>query len=105
MSKPMDVRVLVKSKKEGQLQEITVSGPEQFVFGRGPSSPALLDGPGISREHVAVNVDQSEIFVTDLSVNGAWINGKRLVQRQKHRIQNGDVVELPGYELLFEFAG
>jgi pSer/pThr/pTyr-binding forkhead associated (FHA) protein len=99
----MDVKVQIKSKKEGELQEIVVSEPEQFVLGRGPSSAALLDGPGISREHVAVSVNLSEVFVTDLSVNGAWLNGKRLSQQEKQRVQNEDVVEIPGYELVFRF--
>jgi pSer/pThr/pTyr-binding forkhead associated (FHA) protein len=99
----MDVKVQIKSKKEGELQEIVVSEPEQFVLGRGPSSAALLDGPGISREHVAVSVNLSEVFVTDLSVNGAWLNGKRLSQQEKQRVQNEDVVEIPGYELIFRF--
>src|SRR5262245_10104783 len=99
----MDVKVQIKSKKEGELQEIVVSEPEQFVLGRGPSSAALLDGPGISREHVAVSVNLSDVFVTDLSVNGAWLNGRRLSQQEKQRVQNEDVVEIPGYELVFRF--
>src|SRR5262249_30236410 len=98
----MDVRLLITSKKEGRQQEVTVSAANQFVLGRGPASAALLDGPGISREHVAISVDRSEIFVTDLSVNGTWINGKRLAQHQKHRVEQEDVVEIPGYEFVFQ---
>jgi pSer/pThr/pTyr-binding forkhead associated (FHA) protein len=98
----MEVRLLIKPKNEGEPQEITLSGGTEFVLGRGPSSAALLDGPGISREHVAVNVDQSQVFAMDLSVNGTWVNGKRLAQHQKHRVEHGDVVEIPGYELVVQ---
>jgi pSer/pThr/pTyr-binding forkhead associated (FHA) protein len=98
----MDVRLLIKSKTEDQQQEVVLSGATQFVLGRGPSSAALLDGPGISREHVAVNLDRSHVFVTDLSVNGTWINGKRLTQHQKQRVVEDDVVEIPGYEFVFQ---
>ena len=98
----MEVRLLIKPKNEGQPQEITLSGGTQFVLGRGPSSAAVLDGPGISREHVAVNVDQSEVFAMDLSVNGTWVNGKRLAQNQKQRVGHGDVVEIPGYEVIVQ---
>jgi len=98
----MDVRLLIKSKTEDQQQEVVLSGATEFVLGRGPSSPALLDGPGISREHVAVNLDRVHVFVTDLSVNGTWINGKRLAQNQKHRVEEEDVVEIPGYEFVFQ---
>ena len=97
----MEVRLLIKPKNEGQQQEITLSGAKQFLLGRGPSSAALLDGPGISREHVAVNVDQSEVFAMDLSVNGTWVNGERLAQNQKHRVKHVDVIEIPGYEFVF----
>ena len=98
----MEVRLSIKSKKEGQQEEITLSGPKQFVLGRGPSSAALLDGPGISREHVSVSVDESDIFVADVSVNGTWINGDRLTQHEKRRVAPGDVVEIPGYEFVFQ---
>src|SRR5690242_5836838 len=101
----MDVHLLIKPKNEGQQQEVTVSDPQQFVLGRGPSSAALLDGPGISREHVAVSVQNSEIFVADVSVNGTWLNGNRLPQHQKHRVGPDDVVEIPGYEFIFQLNG
>jgi pSer/pThr/pTyr-binding forkhead associated (FHA) protein len=94
----MEVRLLIKPKNEGQPQEIALSGPKQFLLGRGPSSAALLDGPGISREHVVVNVDESEIYAMDVSVNGTWVNGKRLAQNQNHRVEDGDVIEIPGYD-------
>jgi pSer/pThr/pTyr-binding forkhead associated (FHA) protein len=99
----MDLRLLIKSKNEGQQQEIALSEPKQFVLGRGPASAALLDGPGISREHVAVSVEEPDIFVADVSVNGTWVNGSRLAQHEKHRVAPGDVVEIPGYEFVFEF--
>jgi predicted component of type VI protein secretion system len=98
----MDVRLFITSKNDGQQQQITLSDPKQFVLGRGSSSVALLDGPGISREHVAVSVDRSQIFVSDVSVNGTWINGARLPQQQKRRLEPSDVVEIPGYEFAFQ---
>jgi pSer/pThr/pTyr-binding forkhead associated (FHA) protein len=94
----MEVRLLIKPKNEGQQQEIALSGAKQLLLGRGPYSAALLDGPGISREHVVVNVDESEIYAMDVSVNGTWVNGKRLAQNEKHRVEHGDVIEIPGYE-------
>jgi predicted component of type VI protein secretion system len=101
----MDVHLLIKPKNEGQQGEVTLSDPGQFVLGRGPSSAALLDGPGISREHVAISVQDSEVFVSDVSVNGTWINGNRLPQHQKHRVGPDDVVEIPGYEFVFQLNG
>jgi predicted component of type VI protein secretion system len=98
----MDVRVLIRPKTEDTVHEVVVSGRDQFVLGRGATSAAPLDGPGISREHVAISLDKSDLLITDLSVNGAWINGKRLPQREKYRLKAGDIVELPGYEVSFK---
>ncbi len=98
----MNVRVLIRPKSGAAEQEVVVPGESPFVLGRGNSSAAVLDGPGISREHVEVSLDGANILVTDLSVNGAWINGKRLPPNEKHRVKPGEIVELPGYEVQFQ---
>ena len=98
----MDVRVLIRPKSGDQPQEVLVPGQTPFVLGRGPSSAALLDGPGISRDHLAVSLEGANILVTDLSVNGAWVNGKRLPTNEKYKMKPGEVLELPGYELQFQ---
>ena len=98
----MNLRVLIRPKSGDEPQEVLVPAEEPFVLGRGPTSAAFLDGPGISREHLAVCLDGSNILVTDLSVNGAWVNGKRLPANAKYRMNPGEVVELPGYEVKFQ---
>jgi predicted component of type VI protein secretion system len=98
----MDVRLLIRPKSEDTVHEVVVSGRDQFVLGRGSTSAAPLDGPGISREHVAVSLDKFDLLIMDLSVNGAWINGKRLPQREKYRLKAGEILELPGYEVSFK---
>src|SRR5688500_8086344 len=98
----MDVRVLIRPKSGDQAQEVLVPGQIPFVLSRGPESAAVLDGPGISRDHLAVRLDGANILVTDLSVNGAWVNGTRLPTNEKYQMKPGDIVELPGYELQFQ---
>jgi pSer/pThr/pTyr-binding forkhead associated (FHA) protein len=98
----MDVRVFIRPKSGNRTQEVLVPGQTSFVLGRGPTSAALLDGPGISRDHLAVSLEGTNILVTDLSVNGAWVNGKRLPTNEKYKMKPGEVVELPGYELQFQ---
>lgn len=98
----MNVRVLIRSKSGEVPQEVLVPAEAPFVLGRGSNSAAPLDGPGISREHLAVGLEGNSIVVTDLSVNGAWVNGKRLPAKEKYRVKPSEVVELPGYELEFQ---
>jgi predicted component of type VI protein secretion system len=50
-------------------------------------------------------VEDLELFLTDMSSNGTWLNGARMPQSRKCKIRESDLVELPGYELQFELVG
>ena len=95
----------VRSKADNSVQESKVPLNNRIVLGRGPDCAVLLDGQGISREHLAVESEDSAIFITDVSSNGTWLNGKRLLQNGRSRVQAGDLVEVPGYEMRFHVAG
>lgn len=69
------------------------------VLGRGPDSPLMLAGTGISRDHVRLHCEGEVVWVTDLSSNGTWINGRRLTRGQSYALKAGDAVQLPGYDL------
>ncbi len=77
----------------------------RVLVGRGPDCLVLLDGQGISREHLAVESDDSTVFIMDTSSNGTWVNGKRLPQNGRSKVEQGDLIEVPGYELRFQTAG
>ncbi len=51
-----------------------------FSLGRDPRCDAVLDGQGISREHVLVYFDDQSIVVRDCSRNGCEVDGKRIPQ-------------------------
>jgi predicted component of type VI protein secretion system len=61
----------------------------------------MLDGTGISREHLAIQSEEGGLYITDLSSNGTWVNGSRVAKGQKLRIKDGDLIELPGFEVKF----
>jgi pSer/pThr/pTyr-binding forkhead associated (FHA) protein len=96
---------LVKAKADNSVQEVQhpLDGP--VLFGRGPDSAVPLNGTGISRDHLAFQLDNSDLVVTDLSSNGTWINGERIPKGRKHKVAAGDAVELPGYEIRFRIPG
>lgn len=77
----------------------------RIVLGRGPDSSVPLEAPGISREHLEVQAEDSALFLVDLSSNGTWLNGARMPPRRKCRVAEDDFIELPGYELRFQMAG
>jgi predicted component of type VI protein secretion system len=75
----------------------------ELVLGRGPESPLLLDGTGISREHFRLHSAGDDIFVTDLSSNGTWLNTKRLQRGDPHPLAPADAIEIPGFEIRIDW--
>jgi len=101
----VEVILSVTSKTDESVQRVrhTVNG--RLVLGRGPESAVPLDAPGISREHLEVQAENSDLFLTDLSSNGTWVNGTRMPPRRKYKVGDGDCIELPGYEIRFQLVG
>ena len=95
----------VKSKADGAVQHVRHAVKERMVLGRGPDSAVPLDAPGISREHLEVQTENSTVFLTDLSSNGTWLNGARMPPRRRCKVGEADLVELPGYEIRFRLVG
>src|SRR5262249_27858201 len=58
----------------------------------------------LSREHLILTHDDTAIYVTDLSVNGTWVNRKQLKKSVKTRIRPADSIEVPGYVLAFHLV-
>jgi pSer/pThr/pTyr-binding forkhead associated (FHA) protein len=89
----------VHSKADQADHETRSEVKDRVVFGRTPDSPIPIDGPGVSREHFAVQVDTSQVFVVDLSANGTWLNGDRLTKGKQYPVASTDLVEIPGHEI------
>jgi pSer/pThr/pTyr-binding forkhead associated (FHA) protein len=101
----VDVALNVRSKADNSAQEskFLLNGSGLFI-GRGPECAVLLDGHGISRQHLGMDGEDAALFITDLSSNGTWLNGKRLAQNRRSKVQDSDLIELPGYEIRIRTA-
>ena len=97
----MEILLAVKSKADNSVQSVKHQLDGRLLLGRGPDSPVQLDGTGISREHFAIDREDSGLFVTDLSTNGTWVNGTRIARSRKCKIAEQDSIEVPGYELRY----
>ena len=100
----MDVILKVRSKADEAVRNVRHPLSGRMILGRGPDSAVPLDAPGISREHLEVRLENSALLLTDLSSNGTWLNGARMPQRRKCKTSEGDLVELPGYEIQVQLA-
>ena len=101
----MDVLFNVRSKADNSVKESTLAVTDRVLVGRGPDCDVLLDGQGISREHLGLESDESNIFIIDTSSNGTWVNGKRLPQNGRSKVEHSDLIEVPGYEMRVRKAG
>ncbi len=100
----MDILLSIRNKAEASTQEVPCAIGNGLVIGRGAEQGVLLDGPDLSREHLVLTTDGTHVYVTDLSINGTWLNGTRLKRSVKNRVRAEDLIEVPGYALSFKPA-
>lgn len=72
-----------------------------IVIGRSAEAGLPIDVPGVSRQHLRLELVNRQLFVTDMgSTNGSTVDGKALAPGRKHQINStsrimlGGVVEL-----------
>ncbi len=74
------------AKKEARLQGNRVS------IGRAPGNAVVLDDREVSKYHAEIVQDADGYLLCDLnSSNGTFVNGSQI---KRHRLENGDLVEL-----------
>jgi len=100
----MEILVSIRNKADSSAREVKASVGDGLVIGRGAEQGVLLDGPDLSREHLVITADGADLFVTDLSSNGTWLNGNRLKRSARTRVTEEDLIDIPGYALTFQAA-
>jgi predicted component of type VI protein secretion system len=100
----MEILLSILSKIDGSVREIKSTLGDGLIIGRGAEKGVLLDGVDLSREHLVLTTDGTNVYVTDLSSNGTWLNGTRLRRSARTRVVVGDSIELPDYVLTFRLA-
>jgi predicted component of type VI protein secretion system len=95
----MEIQLLVTKRESEASYSSTFALADRVVLGRDLSSPIELEGSGISREHFALVGKDGSVFIQDLSTNGTWLNSRDLAKQTHERVRNGDVIEVPGYQL------
>ena len=73
---------------DGSLEEFH-SEKKTVIIGRGTLCDIIITHEGFSRRHAQIEIENGEIFVTDLqSTNGVLIEGERIPSFQKKAIQS-----------------
>ena len=97
----MDIEISLQSIATGAQQVVRVPMPPRLALGRGPESPVLLDGPAISRQHLVLAANGAQLSLWNMSANGTAINGAQVPTGVWRPLQEGDLVQVPGYNLSF----
>ena len=69
----------------------------EFIIGKKPNSvDAVIDyNKAISRVHCKIENQNGQYFIVDLeSMNGTFVNKKRLLPNVKQQLKNGDIISL-----------
>lgn len=53
----------------------------------------------VSREHAIINWNDPDCTVTDMSRNGTWLNGQRLVRSRSYPLHDGDIIIIEEREI------
>ena len=73
-----------------------------LVFGRDASADIVVAGGDVSRRHAELHARSEGFVLVDLSVNGTYVNGERVMGER--RLARGDVIRLGDEEFRFHAA-
>jgi pSer/pThr/pTyr-binding forkhead associated (FHA) protein len=74
-------------------------GSEPLVFGRDASSDVVVTAGEVSRRHAEIQVGPEGYVLVDLSVNGTFVNGRRV--GKSHLLARADVIRIGTDEFRF----
>lgn len=95
----MRINLIIRKKGDPHCYTVPCDLTDRIVFGRNIISPAQFEGSDISREHFALFLRQKAVHIEDLSANGTLVNDKPVPQGRSAKLDGGDVIGIPGYEI------
>lgn len=72
---------------------------DPLVFGRDAASDVVVMGGEVSRRHAEIRESPEGYVLEDLSVNGTWVNGRRI--GRQHPLARADVIRIGTDEFRF----
>ncbi len=88
---------------ERGIPQWAVISEKGITIGRGEENEMILPCVQVSRQHAQIELDEEQILLTDMdSVNGVWLNGRRLFVGRPVRCRCGDEVSFAGISYRIE---
>jgi predicted component of type VI protein secretion system len=92
----------LETRHHGRISHYPIYGGE-FLVGRGSHCDLVLESAKrfVSREHASITALEGQYSITDLSINGTWLNGARLTRRRQALLRSSDTITIEDWELTF----
>jgi pSer/pThr/pTyr-binding forkhead associated (FHA) protein len=89
---------LILMNAAGVVQQVPITRPSTSL-GRSPNSDLVLDTRRASRVHAVIEVEGTQVAITDLhSLNGTMVNGELI---DRHLLEHGDSIEIGSVEMRY----
>jgi predicted component of type VI protein secretion system len=98
----MQITFLVTNKALSTTSEYAVAVEDKVIIGRHLGSLVPLQGDRLSRHHFSLAVVDGALLIEDMSSNGTWLNGSLLKGHKTAEVKAGDIISIPGYEMIAE---
>jgi len=95
----VQINLTIRRKDDPHSYTVPCNLTDRIVFGRNIVSPAQFEGSEVSRDHFALFLRQKTVYIEDLSANGTLVNDKPVPQGRSAKLDGGDVIGIPGYEI------
>jgi pSer/pThr/pTyr-binding forkhead associated (FHA) protein len=85
-------------------EHIAVASPvsSSWLIGRSLNCPIHLPDRSVSRRHAVIGHSPDGFYITDLgSLNGTWINDRRIAVAERVDLQDGDLVQFGATQIEF----
>ena len=82
-------------RQDGQFKGQIDLSEFPFVIGRARECNYVLDSGAVSREHLSIEFDSTQITIQDLgSRNGTFLNGEKMVPLQQYPLRANDTLNI-----------
>ena len=86
---------------DGPIESYRLSKPSVAV-GRSPGNDIVLDTTAVSRYHITLSVKDQQAVLEDLdSVNGTYVDGRRIEPRARFPVRGGEEIQLGDIRLIY----
>jgi eukaryotic-like serine/threonine-protein kinase len=98
---PKIIAKLYITLPDGTKQEAVLPG-YPVIIGKAPGTDILINDSGVSRQHANIRLQNSQYYISDLgSLNGVYVNNRKLAQDEACPLNNGDKVQLGRVKINF----